>query len=105
MWAGLGACIRPRSKSGDALLMANNAPDSFRPRAATGLALGALIGLVAHELELLSLLSVWGDRALMVVGAAILGAAISCTHCRGSVAPPPPLSAATPIFRDVTPPP
>jgi uncharacterized SAM-binding protein YcdF (DUF218 family) len=66
--------------------MANRAPDSFWPRAATGLALGALAGLVAHELELLSLLSIWGDRAFIVVGAGILGAVIGCTPWRGLVA-------------------
>jgi uncharacterized SAM-binding protein YcdF (DUF218 family) len=66
--------------------MANRAPDSFWPRAATGLALGALAGLVAHELELLSLLSIWGDRAFIVVGAGILGALIGCTPWRGLVA-------------------
>ncbi|HXB55037.1 MAG TPA: YdcF family protein [Vicinamibacteria bacterium] len=65
--------------------MANRAPDSFWPRAATGLALGALTGLVAHELELLSVLSIWGDRALIVVGGGILGAVIGCTRWRGLI--------------------
>ncbi len=47
-----------------------------------GFALGALLGLLAKELNLLSLISYWDDRAPWVVGAAIAGAAIWGTRLR-----------------------
>jgi uncharacterized SAM-binding protein YcdF (DUF218 family) len=62
--------------------MATIASDSLWPKVATGFALGALIGLVAHGLELLSLLSFWGDRAPLVVATGLLGAIVGGTRWR-----------------------
>ncbi len=36
-----------------------------------GIALGALLGLLANQLSLLSLISYWDDRAPWVIGAAL----------------------------------
>ena len=47
-----------------------------------GIALGDLLGLLAKELNLLSLISYWHDRAPWVVGVAILGGAIWSTRLR-----------------------
>lgn len=47
-----------------------------------GIALGALLGLLANELNLLSLISYWDDRVPWVIGAAIVGAAMWRTRLR-----------------------
>jgi uncharacterized SAM-binding protein YcdF (DUF218 family) len=51
-------------------------------RIGVGVAVGGLFGLLAKELNLLSLISYWFDRAPWVVGAALAGAAIWSTRVR-----------------------
>jgi uncharacterized SAM-binding protein YcdF (DUF218 family) len=55
---------------------------SKRGRLGTGLAVGALTGLVAKDLNLLSLVSYWDDRAPFVLGAGFLGAILWTTRLR-----------------------
>lgn len=49
---------------------------------AAGLALGGLTGLLADQLDLPSLVSYWGDRVPLLVGAALAGAALGATPLR-----------------------
>ena len=51
-------------------------------RVGTGLAVGALVGLLAEDLNLLSLMSYWDDRAPWVLVAAIAGAVFWNTRLR-----------------------
>jgi len=51
-------------------------------RAGTGLAVGALAGALAKDLDLLSLASYWNDRAPFVLGAALAGALLWNTRLR-----------------------
>jgi uncharacterized SAM-binding protein YcdF (DUF218 family) len=62
--------------------MPKNAVAPLWPRIATGLAMGILMGLVAYELQLASLLSIWGDRAPVVLAAGLLGALLGATRLR-----------------------
>lgn len=48
----------------------------------TGLAMGALAGLLAKELNLQGIVSIWGDRGPWIVGAAISGAFLWLTRWR-----------------------
>ncbi len=48
----------------------------------TGLAMGALVGLLAKDLNLQSVVSIWGDKAHWVVAIAILGAGLWTTRWR-----------------------
>lgn len=50
--------------------MANRTSGSWKNALGTGLAAGALVGLVAVDLELAGSLSFWGDSSLLVVAAA-----------------------------------
>jgi uncharacterized SAM-binding protein YcdF (DUF218 family) len=51
-------------------------------RTATGLAVGALAGLLAKDLQLLSLVSYWDDRAPFVLGAALAGTLLWSTRLK-----------------------
>jgi uncharacterized SAM-binding protein YcdF (DUF218 family) len=53
-----------------------------RRRLAEGLALGALAGLFTRELDLLTLVSFWGDRQYVILGAALLGSGLALTRLR-----------------------
>lgn len=51
-------------------------------QAGVGLSLGALAGLVALDLELLALVSFWGDRSFLVPASAVVGALLGLTPLR-----------------------
>ncbi|HEX9724528.1 MAG TPA: YdcF family protein [Vicinamibacteria bacterium] len=51
-------------------------------RAGTGVAVGALAGVIAKDLDLLSLVSYWDDRAPFVLGAALAGALLWNTRLK-----------------------
>jgi uncharacterized SAM-binding protein YcdF (DUF218 family) len=57
-----------------------------RARAATGLAIGALAGLLAHALDVRALVSFWHDDLVLVPLSAVLGAWLWPTRARAAVA-------------------
>jgi uncharacterized SAM-binding protein YcdF (DUF218 family) len=58
------------------------ASDTLRARAGIGLAVGALAGFVALDLNLLSLVSYWGDKSFLVPASAAAGALLWLTPLR-----------------------
>ncbi len=61
-------------------------PGSRSSSFATGLAVGALAGMIVVDLDLPSLVSFWGDRSLLVLAAAGFGALLWLTRLRVLVA-------------------
>jgi uncharacterized SAM-binding protein YcdF (DUF218 family) len=61
-------------------------PGSRSSSFATGLAVGALAGMLAVDLDLPSLVSFWGDRTLVVLGVAGLGGLLWPTRLRPLIA-------------------
>jgi uncharacterized SAM-binding protein YcdF (DUF218 family) len=51
-------------------------------RLGEGLALGTLVGLLVRELDLLALVSFWGDKQYVVLGGALLGGGLAFTRLR-----------------------
>ena len=62
--------------------MAKAASSGRGSRAGVGLAVGALVGLIAADLDLGSLVSFWGDRSYFVLGAALAGGLLWLTPLR-----------------------
>ena len=62
--------------------MGSEVSGSRRRRAWTGLAVGAMAGFIALDLDLASLVSFWGDRSFLVPAAAFVGAALWPTPLR-----------------------
>ncbi len=66
--------------------MARSTSGGSAGRIGVGLAVGALAGFVAMDLDLLTLVSFWGDRSFLVPAAAVVGAALWLTPLRRLVA-------------------
>jgi uncharacterized SAM-binding protein YcdF (DUF218 family) len=61
-------------------------PGTIARRLGVGLAVGALAGSLARDLDLLAAASFWGDRLVMVVAGAAVGALLWATRLRPLVA-------------------